>query len=300
MPKGMRDDARGEGFLLTVRRSLPPSWQGIVPAEVMVEEAQRILTAAEPRGIPLRLFGGVGVRLHCDHSSMVTRLERSALGRGEPHAQAFGDLDFASYWPYHRKVEETMASLGYPKRRPTLGDTQLRQIYFHPQGWFHVDVLYDALKMNHDVRFKGRLELHAPTLPATDLLLTKLQVVELTPKDMVDCALLLGAHPLGTRDGERIDARYIANRFMERWGFYHTATINLARIEAFGRARLDDGDKEEVLARLRGLRAQVDRAVRFPAWRVRALLGTRVPWYRTVESGAAAVRGLWREERSEA
>jgi hypothetical protein len=297
---GMWDAARGEGFLLTLRRSLPPLWQGIVPAEVMVEEAQRIVGAADARSIPLRLFGGVGVRLHCNHSSMVTRLERSALGRGETSAQAFGDLDFACYWPYHRRVEETMASLGYPKRRPTLGDTQLRQIYFHPQGWFHVDVLYDALKMNHDVRFKGRLELHTPTLPATDLLLTKLQVVELTPKDLVDCALLLGAHPLGTRDGESIDARYIANRLMERWGFYHTATINLARIESFTRARLDEGDGDQVLARLQGLRGQVDRAVRFPAWRVRALLGTRVPWYRTVESGAAAVRGLWREERSEA
>lgn len=296
----MWDGARGPGFLVTLRRSLPPAWRGVVPAEVMVGEAERIVGAAEGRGIPLRLFGGVGVRLHCSHSPLAARLERRAVGRGDSPGQAFGDLDLASYWAYHRRVEETMASLGYPKRRPTLGDTQLRQIYFHPRGWFHVDVLYDALRMNHDIRLRGRLELHAPTLPATDLLLTKLQVVEFTPKDLVDCVLLLSAHALGSRDGERIDAAYIANRLMERWGFYHTAMTNLERVEAFARTHLNGGDREEVLARIEGLRAQIARAVRFPGWRVRALLGTRVRWYRPVESAAAAVRGLWREERSEA
>ena len=50
--------------------------------------------------------------------------------------------------------------------------------------------------MCHRLELSSRLTLEPETITAADLLLTKLQVVELTQKDVDDIALLLTEHEL--------------------------------------------------------------------------------------------------------
>jgi hypothetical protein len=63
-----------------------------------------------------------------------------------------------------------------------------------------VDVFLGEFKMCHRLDLDDRLGVDHPALPAADLLLTKLQVLELNRKDVTDVAALLTTHKLDERD----------------------------------------------------------------------------------------------------
>ena len=64
-----------------------------------------------------------------------------------------------------------------------------------------VDVLVDTLEMCHRLEFGDRLRMSRPTLPLAELLLSKLQVVKINKKDVLDALILLAEHPLADDDG---------------------------------------------------------------------------------------------------
>ena len=70
-----------------------------------------------------------------------------------------------------------------------------------------VDVFLDALRMSHTIDFKGRLDVPRADSPGRQTCcLSKLQIHEITEKDIKDLAALLAAHPLG--DGDDRSASY--------------------------------------------------------------------------------------------
>ncbi len=97
-----------------------------------------------------------------------------------------------SYAKYRNKMKEFFNEMGYEKRPTTMSSAATqRQIYFHPKGWFVVDVFFDKLlAANHPLDFKNRLELDTPTITPTDLLLEKLQIVFPSEKDVKDSILI--------------------------------------------------------------------------------------------------------------
>src|SRR5205809_1021951 len=68
-------------------------------------------------------------------------------------------------------------------------------------GWARpVDVLVDKLEMCHRFDFADRLAVCIPTLPPAELLLSKLQVVKINRKDILDALALLSEVPLARDD----------------------------------------------------------------------------------------------------
>src|SRR5207302_1820410 len=67
-----------------------------------------------------------------------------------------------------------------------------------------VDVIMDRLNMCHVLDFRERIDRMPHTLDVTDLLLTKLQIVELNRKDLHDIVHLLSAFEV--RDGDDVGA----------------------------------------------------------------------------------------------
>jgi len=55
----------------------------------------------------------------------------------------------------------------------------------------HIDIFLDKFRMDHTLDFRKRLKLDNLTIPVTDLLLTKLQIVRIAEKDLKrhDCVL---------------------------------------------------------------------------------------------------------------
>ena len=275
---------------------MPPEWGGIIPSQVFVDEARRIVREADRAGVTLRAMGGVAIRLHTlEKADLAGRLGR--LGQGQ---QEFTDLDFVSYRRCRELVKPLMEALGYAKRRATLSTAASeRQIYFHPKGWFFVDVFFDKLLVaNHPLDFRGRLELDSTTISPTDLLLQKLQIVNISDKDVKDTLVLLAGHDLAVDDAEDvINATFVASLLCRDWGFWYTATTNLAGLRD-SLPHLDalaEVDRRTIANRIDGLLAAIKAERKTLGWKARAKVGTRVRWYEPVETmDSVAGFGIWR------
>ena len=219
-----------------ITRELPKEWNDIVPTEVFMRESENIVNLAQKEGLTLRIIGGLGIAMHCQQLGDFAR-KLGRTGTGVVKGQEYSDLDFVSYRKNRDKVKELFDKIGYVKRRATLSSAASeRQIYYHPKGWFYVDVFFDQLIVaNHPIDFRGRLELDYPTITVTDMLLEKVQMWEaFGVKDLKDCLLLLKAHEIKEQAGkENIDASCIARVLSQDWGFWYTATTNLQNIKRF-------------------------------------------------------------------
>jgi hypothetical protein len=251
-------------------------------------EALRIVDVANARGLLLRLMGGMAVRAHAPDWTHRTRRREV-------------DLDFATRGKDRAAVYKLLEAEGYTP------DKRHNAMFGGSQGWFvdvarnrPVDVLVDKLEMCHRIEFAGRLERSTPTLPVADLLLSKLQVVKLNKKDLLDALILLAEHPLADDDGAAdstvgqgtISLPRILAHTSNDWGWWRTVTGNLDKLDAYlatdvqpedldvgdgRRARLDPG------AQIRELRAAIDAAPKSTKWKLRARVGEKMAWYQEPE-----------------
>jgi len=282
-----------------IKRELPKEWDDIVPTEVFMRESQETAEKAKNEGIVLRIIGGLGIAIHCqEHKEFAKKLGR--IGTGVIKGQEYSDIDFVSYRNQREKIKELFAEMGYAKRRATLSSAASeRQIYYHPKGWFYVDVFFDKLLVaNHPIDFRGRLELDYPTITVTDMLLEKIQMWEaFSVKDLKDCLLLLRAHDIKEKsEKESIDASYISKILSQDWGFWYTATKNLNNLKKFlsdidklgPEAQIDpnqikEKERSDITAKTEALLERIEKEPKSFGWKMRARIGTKKQWYNPVE-----------------
>ena len=283
---------------------MPEEWGGTVPSQVFLDEARRIVEEGRKQGLILRAMGGVGIRLRTlEYQELGQRLGR--LGEDE---QEFTDLDFVTYKKLRKQMQGFFEGLGYRKRRATLSSAASeRQIYFHHDGWFFVDVFFDKLMVaNHRLDFRRRLEVNPLTLSPTDLLLQKLQIVSFSEKDFKDSLILLFAHQLAQEDEEEaINAKYIATLLSKDWGFWYTLTTNLKAIKDLlpTMEALSDDERSTIASRADELLAHIEAEPKSRGWKIRSKIGPKRRWYEPVETeDTVGDFGIWRmraEERKQ-
>ena len=140
--------------------------------------------------------------------------------------------------------------------------------------------------MCHELEFADRLDRMPFTLDLTDLLLTKLQIVELNEKDVQDVVYLLSACPVKEGDEpSTIGLERIRSIVESDWGWWRTLTLNLDRIEQLaGDGRLvPSGADFDPVQQLRTIREAADSAPKSLRWKLRAKVGERKRWYRLPE-----------------
>ncbi len=124
------------------------------------------------------------------------------------------------------------------------------------------------------------------TLSLADLVLTKLQIHELTLKDTLDLAAMLAQHELSESGGrEEIELPRIARVLAGDWGFWYTALTNLdATLRFIDREEADDDLCARARAQIALLRERMDSEPKQMKWRARAKVGPRMKWYDDVDS----------------
>jgi len=249
------------------------------PPEVFIEEAQRLVSRAEEEGLTLRVMGGMAIFMRArEHEGLWRRLKR--LGD-----RVFTDIDFVSYGKQRTAMLDFFQREGYKTDRDLLMRTGPNRQIFYGGRVPMVEVFYDRLEMNHTIDYAGRLELDRPTVPLTELLLQKLQIVHLNEKDVKDVVVLLRAHEVGESNGA-VDAKLLNERYLSAdWGFYHTATANLRKIqESLHRLDgLEELDRKVVGGRLEELLARAEQSKKSTRWKLRAKVGESVQWYEDVD-----------------
>jgi len=242
-----------------------------------VDEALRLVAEAEGEGIRLRILGSIAYRLQCPRN----------LHLFDDMERALTDVDFAAEKRQNREIREFMRAQGYSVDEGIyVASEGSRHIYEHPQSRLNVDVFADELYFCHRVPFKGRLDLDTPTISTTDLLLEKMQIVEINLKDFKDTLVLLLEHPLGSRaDGNKhIDVDYIAGIMARDWGFYYTFTTNLRRVpDHIGEfPAIDERQAQIIRRRVDELLERIETEPKGMKWKLRAKVGTRARWYQEV------------------
>jgi hypothetical protein len=237
----------------------------------LVTLARQIVTTASDRDVPVRVLGGVAIELMVPDRP--TSLRRS-----------YGDIDMAAPRGSRKPVEEAMRASGLrAEERFNKVQGALRQVWWTADGRAHVDVFLGEFVMCHRLLFEGRFLEGQTALPAADVLLMKLQVVELNLKDATDASALLLSHRLGHGDEEGvINVERIASVLSDDWGFYTTATDNLERIPEVIR-EVDPEIADSVRRACEQLRDSLEAAPKSRAFKLRARVGRRKRWYELPE-----------------
>jgi hypothetical protein len=248
-----------------------------VENEHFVAEALRIVERADSEGIRLRILGSLAYRLHCpENIELFSKMER-----------ALTDIDFAAEGHQARGIRELITSLGYEvDEKITMATEGSRYLFQHPRTNLGIDVFMDELYFCHQIPFKGRLHLDSPTIPLAELVLEKMQIVEINLKDIKDTLVLLLEHDAAdTSHGpETVDAGYLAGLLSRDWGFYYTVTENLKKVARFSGdfQALSEHQAEVISKRIGQLLEMIEAAPKSTKWKIRARVGTRKRWYQEV------------------
>lgn len=247
---------------------------GVRVADI-VDEATRLVAEAEARGAALRLLGGVAVRLRCPEAMRRPELSRT-----------YADIDFAAPRRASRLVREVLSEQGYvPNSHFNALHGATRLLFYDQEHGRQIDVFLGTFEMCHKLDLEPRVTMAGPALAPSDLLLLKLQIVQLNAKDIVDAlALLVQYEPVEEDGPTSLSCAYIARLCANDWGWHTTLRDNLQavrdRAPQILSARDDIGRAQ---ARTDALVSAIDAAPKSLGWRLRDKIGRRKLWYELPE-----------------
>ena len=246
------------------------------PLPEVESEALRVVEAARADGFPVRILGGVAIRILAGNS-IPERLRRT-----------YADIDLVVRRDDGGRARSFLTTLGYEADRgfnSVHGASRL--LFYDLANSRRLDVFIGVFKMCHELELSDRLELVPTTLTPSDLLLTKLQIVELNPKDLVDVVTLLHACAIGDRaQVDAIDLRRLELVTGADWGWHTTVADNLERVATAAAELLAEDDAAVVRSRAQAIRQAIDRTPKSLGWKVRARVGRRMQWYELPEEVA--------------
>jgi hypothetical protein len=194
----------------------------------------------------------------------------------------YKDLDFVTTKKSGGGAAKLLRQLGYaPNVTFNAMNSKERMLFYDEANGRQVDVFVGSFRMCHAIPLEGRIEVDETSVPLAELLLTKLQVIEVNEKDVRDTVALLHDHELGDEDGATLNAGRVARLCADDWGLWRTITANLQRVAE----QLDryDVDRERVAARLRTLQERIEAEPKSRGWKLRAKVGDRKRWYEIPE-----------------
>jgi hypothetical protein len=239
-------------------------------------EALHVVGAARAEGFPVRILGGVAIGI-LGHDAIPERLRRS-----------YADIDLAIRSEDGGRARSLLTALGYEADRGFNSLHGSRRLLFYDSvNGRRMDVFVGVFKMCHELNLADRLEVVLNTLSPADLLLTKLQIVELNQKDVMDVVTLLHVCAIGDRPQmDAIDLPRLELVTGADWGWYTTIADNLERVATAAAELLTEDDVAVVRSRAQAIRQAIDRAPKSLGWKVRARVGRRMQWYELPEEVA--------------
>ena len=195
----------------------------------MVERTEHEVEA-EARRLAARDPGGRSARAPAGRSrNPPARLRGNASGL----ARSYADIDLVCGRKAGRDTSHFLVASGYEANDRFNAMNGSERMIFHdrPNGR-HIDLFVGGFRMCHALPLADRLEHDSPTLPLAELLLTKLQVVQMNAKDANDIIALLLDHDVGESDDDTVNAGYVAELLARDWGLWRTSLASLDRVRA--------------------------------------------------------------------
>lgn len=226
-----------------------------------------LVTALSEQSITCRLFGGTAINHQCPSARYEPQLQRD-----------YSDIDLVVSRSHASRLESAAAAVDLQAADHFNALHGHSRMLFTDRDGSHVDVFVATFVMCHRLELEDRLLVAPITLAPADLLLTKLQVADVTFKDVQDSAALLLDHDL-TEDDSGIALPYVAQLLASDWGWWRTVTENLGRLAG----RIEpvvqrDEERVRISERLQALSEAIAEAPKSLRWKMRARIGDRLPW----------------------
>jgi hypothetical protein len=236
-------------------------------------EARRLLDLIAGQDLQARLIGGMAIRLLAG-----PRLHPA-------YNRVVGDLDFLLPRRDGRAFEALVTGAGYAPDEQFNALNGHRRLLFHDERHGRqIDGFVDSFEMCHRLPLSERLTEREDTLPAAEVLMTKLQIVDLNVKDRSDLYGLLLSHETAAHDDGAINVARVAELTGNDWGLQHTFELNLGRLrEGLEDEPLDPREIETLRGRIDELADAMEAAPKSRRWRLRAKVGDRKRWYEEPE-----------------
>ena len=245
------------------------------PLADIAAEARQVLDGCAAHQVSARLIGGLAVAQH-HHLATPPELRR-----------AYADIDIVIGRKEGRGTKAALTELGYePNERFNALRGDRRMLFYDSVNGRQIDVFVGTFAMCHTLDLSGRLTLVPDTLSPADLVLTKLQIVEINNKDLVDAAQLLRNHQLGRGDEagrDEVSLDRLAAVTSADWGWYTTVSDNLAKLAGFAGDALAEPDAAAVTERTQAIQRAIDEPGKSLRWKARARIGRHAPWYELPE-----------------
>jgi hypothetical protein len=237
-----------------------------------VAEARRLLDAGRAQNVTLRVLGGVAIYFQSPG--------------GQPLLpRQLKDIDLVTTRKEGRataRLLEEMQYVGEEMFNALHGSRRL--LYHDPINGRQLDVFVGQFEMCHELPIAQRLDRDPDTVPLAELLLTKLQIVQLNERDERDIYSLVYHHELTDDGGDGIEAPVVAGLCAEDWGLWRTCKGTIERCTAdLEHYELDPPSRERIRERLTQLWQHIDRAPKSGKWKRRSRLGDRKRWYQEPE-----------------
>jgi hypothetical protein len=193
----------------------------------------------------------------------------------------YKDLDFATSKKCSGDLQKLLRELGY---EPHVGFNAMngkeRLLFYDNPNGRQVDVFVSSFRMCHEIPLEDRLSVDRDTVPLAELLLTKLQIIELNEKDVRDTVALLLEHDV-TDDDSGVNASHVATLCANDWGLCRTISQNLNALR--DRVGGYEVDGEAVSSRVGHILERIEAEPKSRSWRMRAKVGERKRWYQLPE-----------------
>jgi hypothetical protein len=236
----------------------------------LLAAAADVIAAAAATGTTLRLLGGIAV------------FQLSESARRPPLARRYHDFDVVVPPGQGQSAAAVFLECGYAEDAHFNALHGAHRMVFTAASGFVVDLLVGSFQMCHRLKLGHDLPDSGLTIHPADLMLTKLQIVQIEEKDLLDTAALLVDLPVG-RSETGIDVGRFTAPLASDWGFFHTVELNLPKVVHFAVNRLGESQTRRVARGANELRQAMEAVPKSLRWKTRARIGERVPWYEMPE-----------------
>ncbi|MGC8661610.1 MAG: hypothetical protein ACP5TZ_03800 [Nitrososphaeria archaeon] len=221
------------------------------------------------KGLTIRLIGGIGIWHVCPSASKLL------------FKREYDDIDVIGLRNELKAISEFFNGVGYKANQrfnAIYGNRRL--IFINEDNGRRVDVFFNRFEMSHKFDFKDRLFLCKPTLPVSDLLMTKLQIANLNEKDIKDILVIFLDHEFGAEPCRNIEPKYINKYTCSDWGIYKTFTDNLTKVSHYLYELPADKELKEVVGgKILTFTHEIEKSPKSANWKIRNIIGTRKRWY---------------------
>ncbi len=201
-----------------------------------------------------------------------------------PFKREYNDIDVIIPRNEAKVFYEFFNEIGYRENKrfnSLYGDRRL--IFINADNGIKLDVFFDRFEMSHKFDFKNRLNICSKTLPISDLLMTKLQIVNLNQKDISDILAIFLDHEFGNEPCQNIEDKYILKYTSNDWGIYRTFTVNLIKaMQYLPQLSIENDLKYKINGKILAFMREIEMGSKTIKWKIRSIIGERKRWYELV------------------